>query len=69
MEEKTISIEDNLKELETIISGLEHGDLTLEESLKEFEKGVGIVKASNELLNEAEKRMRVLTEDGGEGEL
>ena len=61
-EEKKGSIAENLAELERITKSMESGELTLEESLKAFEKGVKLIRESNEYLGEAEKQIRILTE-------
>jgi len=56
-----LSLEASLAELEGIVRGLEEGDLTLEESLKAFERGVSLVKRCNALLDGAEQRIEILT--------
>jgi exodeoxyribonuclease VII small subunit len=58
--------EDALNKLEKIVSQLEQGDTSLEESLKLFEEGVRLSRLCNEKLDEAEKRVEVLLkgEDG-----
>ena len=61
-EEKKISLEENLKELEEITAKMTSGELTLEESLKAFERGVTLIRESNAYLGEAEKQIRTLTE-------
>ncbi len=61
-EEKKTSIEEKLAELEEITRSMESGELTLEESLKAFERGVALIRESNEYLGEAEKKIRILTE-------
>jgi exodeoxyribonuclease VII small subunit len=63
--EKTF--EASLAQLETIVRQLEAGDLPLEESLKLFEKGVGLSRECRERLNEAERRIEILMKDS-EGE-
>lgn len=50
-------------ELETLVSGMESGDLPLEESLKEFEKGIKLSRRCQQALNEAEQRVSILLED------
>ncbi len=57
------SLESSLKELEDIVLALEDGDLSLEESLKVFERGVCLVGRCNSLLEGAEQRIEVLTGD------
>jgi len=52
-----------LEELETVVEQLETGELSLEESLQAFEKGVGLVKFCSQKLDEAEKKIEVLSKD------
>ena len=59
--EKTF--ESQLKELEEIVGKLENGDLPLEESLKLFEKGVGLSRECRERLTNAERRIEILLRD------
>ena len=56
--------EDGLAELEATVTRLESGELTLEDSLAAFERGVGLVKTLNERLGAVEQRIEVLTRDG-----
>jgi exodeoxyribonuclease VII small subunit len=54
------SFEDSLKKLETIVDQLEKGDLTLEDSLKLFEEGVGLSAACKKELDAAEGKVQIL---------
>ena len=54
------SFEDSLKKLETIVDQLEEGDLTLEDSLKLFEQGVGLSTACKAELDAAEGKVQML---------
>ena len=54
-----------LKELEEIVSTLERGNLSLEESLKKFERGIKLSTHCLEKLNEAEKKIETLIEKAG----
>ena len=54
-----------LSELETIINKMESGDLTLEESLKFFEKGVKLHRQCHTALSDAEQRILLLSESDG----
>lgn len=58
MEEK--SFEKSIGELETIVTQLEKGDLTLDEMLKLFEQGVGLSKSCSKMLDEAENQINIL---------
>ena len=68
MTTKTKKFEDELKELETIVSQIDSGELTLEESIGAFERGVMLVKALNGKLDEVERKVELLTRSAG-GEL
>lgn len=63
MAKKKPTFETQLKDLETIVSQLEEGDLSLEESLKLFEDGVKLSRECQERLNQAERRIEVLLKD------
>ena len=58
-----IKFEDALQRLERIVDQLEAGNLALEESLKVFEEGVGLARRCARYLDEAEKRIELLTRD------
>ncbi len=60
------NFETALKELEEVVDALESGSMPLEDALKAFEKGVGLARYCSTLLDQAEKRVKLLTEDGGE---
>lgn len=57
--------DDVLKELEEIVSTLERGNLSLEESLKKFERGIKLSTHCLKKLNEAEKKIETLVEKAG----
>ena len=56
---------DVLRDLEGIVEQLETGDLSLEEALGAFEKGVTLVRYLGDKLTAVEKRVEVLTRDLG----
>jgi len=58
-----IKFEDALQRLEQIVDQLEAGDLPLEDSLKVFEEGVALARRCAKYLEEAEKRIELLTKD------
>ena len=55
--------EDVMGDLEEVVERLESGDLSLEDSLAVFEKGVKMVELCNKRLNEVEKRIDLLVKD------
>ncbi|MCI0549304.1 MAG: exodeoxyribonuclease VII small subunit [Candidatus Rokubacteria bacterium] len=58
-----ITFEDALTRLEQIVDTLEAGNLPLEESLKVFEEGIGLARRCARYLEDAEKRIEILTKD------
>lgn len=50
-----------LADLEKIVEALEGGELTLDESLKKYEDGVKLTRACQAKLQEAEKKIEILT--------
>lgn len=70
MSKKTKTFEENLAELEAIVTKLEQGDVALEEALSEFQKGMVLSKDLQKTLSEAEKTLvKVMQADGNEKEL
>jgi exodeoxyribonuclease VII small subunit len=61
------SFEDQMAELEKVVDRLEQGDLTLEENVKLFERGVQLSNACKAQLANAESRIQVLLEPGAGG--
>lgn len=55
-----------LSELEKIVARLEEGDLTLEGSLNEFERGVALTRTCHQTLQVAEQRVQQLIEEDGQ---
>lgn len=55
--------ESALEELEQVVEQLESAELSLEDSLSAFEKGVGLVRFCNQKLNEVEKKIEMLVKD------
>jgi exodeoxyribonuclease VII small subunit len=58
-----LKFEDALARLEQIVHTLEAGNLPLEESLKAFEEGVALARHCARYLEEAERRIELLTRD------
>ena len=59
---KELSYEEAMKELEIVVKELESGELSLDESIKKFERGMELSKQCGTLLEEAEKKISVLME-------
>ncbi len=60
---EVIPLEESLANLEKIVQELEKGQLGLDESLKKFETGVKLYRSCRESLSDAEKKIKVLTDD------
>jgi exodeoxyribonuclease VII small subunit len=61
------SFEDKLTALESVVERLERGELTLEESVRLFEEGVGLSNACKLELEAAEGKIQVLVEPSPNG--
>jgi len=59
--------EDSLAELQQIVVRLEDGSLPLEESMQEFENGIGLLRQCYQVLEAAEARIEILTGADREG--
>ena len=57
------SFETALSRLEQIVGALEKGDLSLEDSLKLYEEGIGRARFCQQRLEEAEAKIEVLSQD------
>lgn len=56
-----LNFEKAMEGLEKIVEALESGELTLDQALKKYEEGVGLVRACQSKLTETEKKIEVLT--------
>ena len=59
---ENLSFEEALSELEALVDHLEQGDITLEDSLKSFERGVALTRNCQRALSEAEQKVGILNE-------
>jgi exodeoxyribonuclease VII small subunit len=57
---KTVDFEQALGELEAVVDRLEHGELPLEDALKQFERGIELARACQGALKQAEQRVEIL---------
>ena len=58
---KTKKFEEELKDLEEIVGRIDAGELSLEDSIGAFERGVALVRSLNQKLDEIEKKVEVLS--------
>lgn len=63
---KTVDFEKHLQELETLVNKLESGELSLDEALAAYEKGVALTRECQAALDAAQERIQVVTEQSGE---
>ncbi len=66
---KTPDFEAALAELEALVEKMEQGDLSLDESLKQFERGVQLTRSCQQALKDAEQKVQVLMEKDGKPSL
>lgn len=59
------TFETSLEELESIVRRMENGDLSLDESLDLFERGVTLARRCRERLDAAERRVEILVKGAG----
>ena len=63
-----VDFEAALEELEGLVERMEEGDLSLEESLKTYERGMELSRACQKSLDAAEQRIQILSEKDGAAE-
>ena len=63
---KVPDFEAALAELEALVEKMEQGDLSLDESLQHFERGVQLTRSCQKALQEAEQKVQILLEKGGQ---
>lgn len=63
---KEVKFEEIMQELEIIANDLEKGNLSLEESILQFEKGIKLSKQCNDIIEKAERKVNILLQKEGE---
>jgi exodeoxyribonuclease VII small subunit len=66
---QSLPFEEAFEELETIVQRLEAGDLTLEEAIALYQRGMGLAQRCNEALDAAELQVQQLNLAGGQQQL
>jgi len=56
-------------ELESLVERMEHGEQSLEDSLKDFERGIALTRSCQKSLQETEQKIQQLIEKNGQDEL
>ena len=57
------NFEKSMGDLESLVEAMESGELTLEESLEHFERGIKQVRSCQKALDEAEQKVKILLDD------
>lgn len=65
-DDKELSFEEGLEQLETMISQLEDGDIPLNELVSQYEKGTKLLNLCRAHLQSAEKKIEILSESTGD---
>ena len=61
-----LSFEEAIKELTEIVGRIEQGQIALQDSLQQYEKGMGLIKHCRTILQEAEKRIEKISKTESE---
>lgn len=62
--ENNVSLEERFEHIQDIIEKMETGDITLDQSFELYKDGLEEIKAANTMLDDIEKAMLVMNEDG-----
>lgn len=65
-QQSEFSFEEALQELERLVSSMEEGELSLEDSMKAFEKGIKLTRECQTALQKAEQKVQILLNESGE---
>lgn len=63
-----LTFEDALSQLEELVEQMEHGELSLEDSLAAFERGVALTRRCETALKAAEQKVDILTKKTADAE-
>lgn len=66
MKIEQMSFEQAMQELDAIVLEMERGEIPLETSLKQFERGVALARHTQKLLQEAEQKVQLLTQNNNQ---
>ena len=58
-----LSFEDTIKELTAIVSKIEQGQISLENSIQQYERGMTLIKHCRQILSKAEQRIVKISEE------
>ena len=66
---ENLTFEDAINELSQIVTEMEQGDMPLEQSLKQFERGISLANASAQKLDHAQQKVSMLMSNDLDAEL
>ncbi|MCE0493057.1 exodeoxyribonuclease VII small subunit [Vibrio salinus] len=66
---ENMSYEATIEELDSLVNQLENGDLSLDDALKKFERGITLARAGQTKLNEAEQKVQILLNNSDDAPL
>ena len=66
---RVAEFEKSLAELEKLVERMESGDLSLEDSMKQFERGIQLARACQQMLKQAEIKVQQLVQKNGQAQL
>ena len=67
-QDPVFNFEESLASLEALVTAMEEGDLSLEESLQAFEKGIRLTRECQSALQKAEQKVQILMAEHGSPE-
>ena len=68
-QQEPLAFEKSLKELEALVATMEQGNLSLEESLQHFERGIQLTRACQQALKAAEQKVEILLKKTGQDDI
>ena len=63
------TLEESINEISQLIDKMEHGELTLDQSLTHFERGITLIKHCQTILEKAEQKVQILIQNNNKEEL
>ena len=60
------SLDESLQELEALVATMESGELSLDEAMRQFERGIELTRRCQKALTEAEQKVDILMQKSGE---
>jgi exodeoxyribonuclease VII small subunit len=63
---ESLTFEQSMLELESLVTKMEQGDLPLEDALQSFERGIQLARHSQQKLKDAEQKVQILTTQNGQ---